>query len=45
MAGLLFATMFFAAEPRAIAAHSAQDEVSKDFQKTVTLGAGQSRRA
>src|SRR5690242_16645596 len=44
MAGLLFAAMFFAAEPRAVAAHSAQDEVSKDFQKTVTLGAGQSLR-
>jgi DUF4097 and DUF4098 domain-containing protein YvlB len=42
MAGLLFAVIFFAAEQRAVAAHSAQDEVSKDFQKTVTLGAGQS---
>ncbi len=44
IAGLLFAAMFFAAEPRAVAAHSAQDQVSKDFQKTVTLGAGQSVR-
>ena len=43
MAGLLAAT-FFAAEQRALAAHSAQEEVSKDFQKTVTLGAGQSVR-
>src|SRR5690348_18304464 len=43
-AGFLFAAMFFAAEQRAVAAHSAQDEVSKDFQKTVTLGAGQSVR-
>ena len=44
MGGLLFAVMFFAAEQRAVAAHSAQEEVSKDFQKTVTLGAGQSVR-
>src|SRR5690242_19233766 len=44
MAGLLFAAIFFAVEQRAVAAHSAQDEVSKDFQKTVTLGAGQSVR-
>lgn len=43
-AGLLFAAMFFAAEQRAVAAHSAQEEVSKDFQKTVTLGAGQAVR-
>src|SRR5262249_48253685 len=42
-AGLLCA-MFFAAAPRAIAAHTAQEEVSKDFRKTVTLGAGQSVR-
>lgn len=44
MAGLLVAGMFFAAEQRATAAHSAQEEVSKDFQKTVPLGAGQSVR-
>jgi len=45
MAGLLFAATFLAAEQRATAAaHSAQEEVSKDFQKTVALGAGQSVR-
>src|SRR5215472_12287888 len=44
MAGLLFAMMFLATEQRAVAARSAQEEVSKDFQKTVTLGAGQSVR-
>src|SRR5438045_1451881 len=44
MAGLLFAAMFFVAVQPAAAAHSAQEEVSKDFQKTVTLGAGQSVR-
>ena len=44
MAGLLFAAMFFVAVQRAAAAHSAQEEVSKDFQKTVMLGAGQSVR-
>ena len=43
MAGMLLA-MVFAEEQRAVAAHSAQEEVSKDFQKTVTLGAGQSVR-
>ena len=41
IAGLLLATMFFVAEQRAVAARSAQEEVSKDFQKTLTLGAGQ----
>ena len=43
MAALTCATVFLA-EQRAVAAHSAQEEVSKDFQKTVTLGAGQSVR-
>ncbi len=43
MAGLL-CTMFFAAEGTAMAANRGQEEVSKDFQKTVALGAGQSVR-
>src|SRR5216683_5739960 len=41
VAGLLSAILFFSARP-APAANSAQDQVSRDFQQTVTLGAGQS---
>jgi hypothetical protein len=41
VAGLLSAMIFFSARP-APAANSAQDQVSRDFQQTVTLGAGQS---
>src|SRR5438445_4667511 len=40
-AGLLSAMRFFAAKP-ARGATAAQDQVSRDFQQTVTLGAGQS---
>ena len=43
IAGLLCA-MGFAAERTAVAANRGQEEVSKDFQKTVALGAGQSVR-
>ncbi len=41
--GLLSVLLLLAAEP-ALAANAAQEQVSKDFQKTVTLGAGQSVR-
>jgi len=40
-AGLLSAMLFFAAKP-AHGATAAQDQVSRDFQQTVALGAGQS---
>src|SRR3989475_6583283 len=40
-AGLLSAMLFFAAKP-ARGATAAQDQVSRDFQQTVALGAGQS---
>jgi len=43
IAGLLLA-MFLAAVKPVVAAHRGQEEVSRDFQKTVTLGAGQSVR-
>ena len=43
IAGLLGAA-FFAAEKPAKAANPGQEQVSKDFQKTVTLGSGQSVR-
>src|SRR5690349_14386567 len=41
MAGAL-CVMFLAAERPALAANPGQEQVSKDFQKTLTLGAGQS---
>ena len=43
VAGLVFAALL-ASGKSAEAAHSSQDEVKRDFQKTVTLGAGQSVR-
>ena len=43
VAGLLSALLLLASKP-AIGANSAQEQVSRDFQKTVTLGAGQSVR-
>jgi hypothetical protein len=43
LAGLFFASLLFVANP-ARAADPAQDQVTKDFQKTLTLGAGQSVR-
>ena len=43
LAGLLSAMLLFTAKP-VPAANSAQDQVSRDFQQTVTLGAGQSVR-
>jgi hypothetical protein len=42
-AGLLSAALFFTAKPMR-AANPAQEQVSRDFQQTVTLGAGQSVR-
>jgi len=42
-AGLLFAMLLFAAKPM-LAANSGQEQVSRDFQQTVALGAGQSVR-
>ena len=39
--GLLYA-MFFAAGKPALAANPGQEQVSREFQKTVTLGSGQS---
>ncbi len=42
-AGLLFAMLLFAARPM-LAANSGQEQVSRDFQQTVALGAGQSVR-
>jgi len=41
--GILSALLLFAGKP-ALAENSAQEQVSRDFQKTVTLGAGQSVR-
>jgi hypothetical protein len=43
VAGLLLATLFFVAKS-ALAANPAQEQVSRDFQQTVALGAGQSVR-
>jgi hypothetical protein len=43
VAGLFSAILLLSAEPLP-AANSAQDQVSRDFQQTVTLGAGQSVR-
>src|ERR1700690_363729 len=41
--GLLSAMLLFSTKP-VLAANSAQDQVSRDFQQSVTLGAGQSVR-
>src|SRR6266487_1210647 len=41
VAGLLSALLVLAGKP-ALAANPGQEQISKDFQKTVTLGAGQS---
>ncbi len=38
----LISAIFFAAGPCAVATNRGQEEVSRDFQKSVTLGAGQS---
>ena len=43
VAGLLSTMLLFTAKPMP-AANPAQEQVSKDFQQTVTLGAGQSVR-
>src|SRR6267143_556294 len=43
VAGILSVLLLIAGKP-ALAASSAQEQVSSDFQKTVTLGAGQSVR-
>src|SRR5207253_5105399 len=43
LAGLLFAMLLFTVRP-VPAANPGQEQVSRDFQQTVTLGAGQSVR-